>query len=180
MSRDPVRSRNKRSVFEELIEEVRRSQLATDRFDQAVADALALNRTDMRIIDVLQRQGRSTAGQLAAATGVSTGAMTTAVDRLERMGYARRLRDPGDRRRVVVEATPQVLAEAERFYAGHQALSERLYRTYSTDELELLLRFVRGGREFNERQAARLEQANRSRSSQRRVASRGSGESASR
>jgi DNA-binding MarR family transcriptional regulator len=173
-------SRHKRQIFEELIDEVRRSQNATDRFDQAVADALGLNRTDMRCVDVLQREGRITAGHLAEATGLTTGAMTTALDRLERLGYARRLRDPADRRRVLVQATPQVLTEAQGFYAEHQAVSERLYRRYSTDELELLLRFVREGREFNERQAASLEQANRSRSSRRRVANGGSGGSASR
>jgi DNA-binding MarR family transcriptional regulator len=167
-------------VFDELIDEVRRSQNATDRFDQAVADALGLNRTDMRCVDVLHREGRITAGHLADATGLTTGAMTTALDRLERLGYARRLRDPEDRRRVLVEATPQVLRDAQGFYAEHQAVSERLYHRYSTDELELLLRFVREGREFNERQAASLEQANRSRSSRRRVASGESGESASR
>jgi DNA-binding MarR family transcriptional regulator len=180
MSRHNPGSRNKRTVFEELIDEVRRSQNATDRFDQAVADALGLNRTDMRIIDVLQRQGQVTAGQLAGATGLTSGAMTTALDRLERMGYARRLRDPEDRRRVLVEATPQVLAAAQRFYAEHQASSERLYHRYSAEELELLLRYVREGREFNERKAVSLEQANRSRSSRRRVASGTSGESASR
>lgn len=180
MSRHPSRSRNKRAVFDELIDEVRRSQLATDRFDQAVADALGLNRTDMRITDVLQRQGQLTAGQLAEATGLTTGAMTTAIDRLEGMGYARRLRDPEDRRRVLVEATPRVTAAAERFYAEHQALSERLYHQYSIEELEFLLRFVRQGREFNQRQAASLEQANRSRLSPGRVASRASDESAAR
>ena len=50
-------SRDKRQVFDELIDEVRRSQTATDRFDQAVADALGLNRTDMRCLDVLEREG---------------------------------------------------------------------------------------------------------------------------
>jgi DNA-binding MarR family transcriptional regulator len=101
-------SRHKRHVFEELIDEIRRSQNATDRFDQAVADALGMNRTDMRCIDVLQREGPVTAGRLAEATGLTTGAMTTALDRLERAGYARRTRDAADRRRVVVELTPKV------------------------------------------------------------------------
>jgi DNA-binding MarR family transcriptional regulator len=180
MPRDSSGPRNKRTVFDELIDEVRRSQLATDRFDQAVADALDLNRTDMRCVDVLQREGRMTAGHLAEATGLTTGAMTTALDRLERVGYARRLRDPQDRRRVLVELTPRVSAAAGGFYSGHQALSERLYHRYSTEDLELLLRFVREGREFNERQAANLEQENRNRSARARTASRRSGGSASR
>lgn len=151
-------SRHKREVFHELLDEVRRSQSATDRFDQAVADALGLNRTDMRCLDVLGRVGQLSAGQLAEATGLTTGAMTTALDRLERIGYVRRVRDIKDRRRVLVEVTPRAEAEAGRFYAEHAAMAERLYHRYSTDELELLLGFVRTAREFNEQKAARLEQ----------------------
>jgi DNA-binding MarR family transcriptional regulator len=156
-------SRHKREVFDELIDEVRRSQNATDRFDQAVADALSLNRTDMRCLDVLQREGPVTAGRLAQATGLTTGAMTPALDRLERAGYARRLPDTSDRRRVLVEITPQALADAGRFYGEHAALSERLYQRYTEQQLELLLQFVREGREFNERHAAQVEQQNRER-----------------
>lgn len=154
-------SRHKRHVFEELIDEIRRSQNATDRFDQAVADALGLNRTDLRCVDVLDREGPLTAGQLAHATGLTTGAMTTALDRLERAGYARRLRDATDRRRILVELTPQAGAHANQFYAEHAAEAERLYHRYSAEELELLLHFVREGREFNEQHAARVEEHNR-------------------
>jgi DNA-binding MarR family transcriptional regulator len=150
-------------VFDELINEVRASQNATDRFDQAVADALGLNRTDMRCMDVLQREGPVTAGRLAQATGLTTGAMTTALDRLERAGYARRLRDRSDRRRVLVELTSQAQIDAGRFYGEHAAASERVYQRYSVKELELLLGFVREGREFNENHAARVEQQNRAR-----------------
>src|SRR5207237_635619 len=78
----PVSSR-KRHLFDQLINEVRASQNATDRFDQAVADTVAMNRTDMRLIDLLEREGRLTAGELAAGTGLTTGAITTAIDRLE-------------------------------------------------------------------------------------------------
>lgn len=153
-------SRHKREVFDELLDEVRRSQSATDRYDQAVADALGLNRTDMRCLDVLGRVGQLSAGQLAEATGLTTGAMTTALDRLERIGYVQRVRDLHDRRRVLVEVTPRAESEAGRFYVEHAAMGERLYHRYSTDELELLLNFVRTGREFNEQRAALLEQRN--------------------
>ena len=156
-------SSHKRQVFEELIDEVRRSQSATARFDQAVADALQLNRTDMRCLDVLEREGSVTAGRLAQATGLTSGAMTTALDRLERAGYARRVRDASDRRRVLVEITPHAIQEAGRFYSEHEALSERVYQRYSEKQLELLLQFIREGREFNEGHAERVEQQNRQR-----------------
>lgn len=153
-------SRQKRDLYDELIDEVRRSQEATARFDQAVADTLGLNRTDMRCVDVLHRRGPLTAGRLAEETGLSTGAMTTAIDRLERSGYARRVRDPADRRRVLVELAPQA-QEISAFYGEHAAYAERLYHRHTVEQLELLLRFVRESREFNELQAARLELANR-------------------
>jgi DNA-binding MarR family transcriptional regulator len=156
-------SRHKREVFEELIAEVRASQSATERFDQAVADALGVNRTDMRALDVLQQNGAVSAGELAERTGLTTGAMTTALDRLERAGYARRVRDSADRRRVLVEATAKASTDAGRFYGEHSELSERLYDRYTQDDLEMLLGFVREGRVFNEEHAARVERENRAR-----------------
>jgi DNA-binding MarR family transcriptional regulator len=156
-------SNPKREVFEELIREVRRSQTATDRFDQAVADALGLNRTDMRCLDVLEREGAVTAGRLAEATGLTSGAMTTALDRLERAGYAERVRDVEDRRRVLVRVTPAAQAEAGSYYTQHEALSEELYRNYTTEQMQMLLAFVRRGREFNERRAGEVEASLRDR-----------------
>jgi DNA-binding MarR family transcriptional regulator len=151
-------SNRKRKLFDELLDEVRRSQNATDRFDQAVADALGLNRTDMRCLDVVDREGPVPAGRLAAATGLTTAAITTVIDRLERAGYARRVRDPDDRRRVLVEVTPAARSAAGSFYEPHAALAESLYDRYTQEEIELLLEFVRFSREFNERQAAHVEE----------------------
>jgi DNA-binding MarR family transcriptional regulator len=153
----------KRRLLDELIDEVRMSQNATDRFDDAVADAIGMNRTDMRCTDVLDREGPVSAGRLAEVTGLTSGAITTAIDRLERGGIARRLADPADRRRVLVELTPQAREQGNSFYAGHAELGERLYRRYSAEQLLLLLEFVREGREFNERAAAELERENRER-----------------
>jgi DNA-binding MarR family transcriptional regulator len=148
-------SRRKRQIFEELVYEVRRSQTATDRYDEAVADAIGVNRTDMRCLDVIQREGPVPAGRLAEETGLTTGAITTVLDRLERAGYARRVRDPTDRRRVLVEVRPEALQGG--FYTEHAALGERAFKRYTEAELELLLGFVREGRELNEREAAKLE-----------------------
>lgn len=156
-------SRNKHELFTELIDEVRRSQNATARFDQAVADALGVNRTDMRCLDLLDREGPVPAGRLAEATGLTSGAITTVLDRLERGGFARRIPDPGDRRRVLVEMTPAVRELANAFYAPHMAQAEQLFQRYTREQIELLLGFVRSSREFNEREAAELERANRER-----------------
>ncbi len=156
-------SNRKRQVFEELLDEVRRSQNATDRYDQAVADAIGLNRTDMRCLDIIDREEPVTAGRLAEAMGLTSGAITTVIDRLERSGYARRVRDAGDRRRVLVELTPKTRERVHSFYGEHLGMAQRLYDRYTLDQLEVLLEFVRGGREFNEQQAALLEEQTRRR-----------------
>jgi DNA-binding MarR family transcriptional regulator len=152
-------SSDKRRLFEELIDEVRRGQNATHRFDQAVGDALGLNATDMRCLDTIEREGPVPAGRLADATGLTSGAMTTALDRLERAGFARRRSDPSDRRRVLVELTPEARRRAGAFYGPHLEQAEKLFRRYTREQIELLLEFVRDGREFNERQAAEVERS---------------------
>jgi DNA-binding MarR family transcriptional regulator len=154
-------SRRKQDVFEELLLEVRRSQNATDRYDQAVADALGLNRTDMRCLDIIEMEGLVTAGRLAELSGLTTGAITTVIDRLEQRGMARRVRDPRDRRRVLVEMTPEARSGSLDYYQEHMALAARLYDRYTLEQIELLLGFVRESRELNERAAAQLEELTR-------------------
>ncbi len=149
-------SRAKQEVFAELLDEVRRSQTATARFDRAVATRLGINQTDMSCLDALSRIGPLTAGQLAAHTGLSSGAMTTAIDRLQTRGYVRRRRDSDDRRVVVIEPTERV-AEIHTFYAEHAALGSALCEQLTDDQMQLLIRFTRLGRELNERRAAEVE-----------------------
>jgi DNA-binding MarR family transcriptional regulator len=83
-------------------------QTANDNFDQAIADRLGMNRTDMRCVDLIDQAGGMTAGELAKAAGLTSGAVTAVVDRLEKAGMARRVADPSDRRRVRIEVTPKL------------------------------------------------------------------------
>jgi DNA-binding MarR family transcriptional regulator len=149
-------SSDKRALFDDLVAEVRRAQAATARFDRAVADVAGLNLTDMGCLDILGQEGPLTAGQLAERTGLSSGAMTTAIDRLESAGFARRTRDARDRRRVVVELTEKVNS-LNQYYDEHVELGVRLYDRYTSEQIRLLLGFVRQGRELDERRAAELE-----------------------
>src|SRR5215468_4932005 len=86
-----------------LVGEFREMSAATVMFHQAVADRLGMNITDHKCADILARTGPITAGDLARRTGLTTGAITGVIDRLEREGFVRRVRDPHDRRRVIVE-----------------------------------------------------------------------------
>src|SRR5215213_5867675 len=77
-------------------------------FSQAVADCVGMNPTDLESLDILARHGPMTAGRLAELTGLTTGAITGLVDRLESRGYARREPHPSDRRSVIVQPLTEI------------------------------------------------------------------------
>jgi DNA-binding MarR family transcriptional regulator len=153
---DRVSGRSRDELLDELIAEVRRSQVATDMVDQAAADLMGVNRTDARCLDVLDQRGRLTAGQLAEASGLTTGAVTAMLDRLERGGFVRRLRDKEDRRRVLVEITPEARRKGHEMYRPHAEKWPLIAERYSDEDIALLLEFTRIGREMNEELAAQL------------------------
>jgi DNA-binding MarR family transcriptional regulator len=145
----------KDELIDELTFEVRAAQSAVDQMDDAAARALGINRTDGRCLDVIDREGPVAAGRLAAASGLTTAAVTAVIDRLEKAGYARRVSDPGDRRRVLVELTPLMRERGEVIWGPFAMFREVLGR-YTIEQLELLRDFHRMGREYNEQRAAEV------------------------
>lgn len=144
--------------MDELVREIRGSQAEVDAVDEAAAEYMGINRTDLRCLDILDRAAgtATTAGMLAEEMGLTTGAVTTVIDRLERAGLARRAQDPDDRRRVLVEPTEKAQRLGARLYGGLAQEAAALFGAYSDDELALLIGFVRAGREMNRRQAAHI------------------------
>jgi DNA-binding MarR family transcriptional regulator len=134
-------------LIREFIAAIRASQVATDMLDEAVANHLGIHRTDARCLDILDQEGPMTAGRLAERARISPGATTTALDRLERKGLARRTRDTEDRRRVLVEVTPELRAMAERLFGTPEDGSKAL-EVYSDDELRFLIGFHRANVAF--------------------------------
>jgi DNA-binding MarR family transcriptional regulator len=143
----------KNELIDELQLEVRAGQAAVDQMDDAACRALGINRTDGRCLDVIDREGPVAAGRLAEASGLTTAAVTAVIDRLERAGYARRVGDPKDRRRVLVELTPLARERSEVIWGPYAVFGQVLGR-YTVEELELLRDFHRMGREYNEQRAA--------------------------
>src|SRR6266511_3008142 len=131
-------------------------QEATNAVDDAASQVFGLNRTDLRCMGLLFTRGPLTAGQLAEATDLSPGAMTTVLDRLERAGLAHRLADPDDRRRVLVDITPDARDQGERLYGPMRDEGVARLLRYSDQELRLIRDFVRAGIELQERHAARI------------------------
>ena len=122
----------------------RRYQQGTDALDQAASELLGINRTDARCIDIVLQRGRVTAGDLALAAGLSPGAATTAIDRLERAGYVRRARDPDDRRRVIVEPTERIAELAEEVYGPLRDGGAVLMARFSERQLAAITKFFEG------------------------------------
>jgi DNA-binding MarR family transcriptional regulator len=136
------------ALVHEIGQEVRRHQNAQDRFDEAAYAHLGLNRTDGRALDIVDQHGRITAGRLAEESGLSTGAITTVLDRLERAGYVRRIRDAADRRRVFVELTDDARRRAWEIWGPIAEQAEAGFARYTDAELRFILDFMRAGRQL--------------------------------
>lgn len=136
--------------------EIAEFQDAGTLVDEAAAQQLGINRTDLRCLGLLAVRGALGAGQLAIAAELSPGAMTVALDRLERLGYIRRVRSSADRRSVIVEITPTARQLFEDFYGpiGGEGITQ--LEQYSDAELAFLRDFLRKGRQLQIRHAARI------------------------
>lgn len=151
-------NRARRQLLDRLSLAIRSSQNVSEAFDEYVAAATGINRTDMRCLDILGQRGPLTAGQLAKAMHLSSGAITTLVDRLERAGYAQRRRDTEDRRRVLVELVPGKVEGAFPYYEPLYHGTVGLLENHSDADIELMIDFLEKGREMVEQELERLEQ----------------------
>jgi DNA-binding MarR family transcriptional regulator len=127
-----------------------------DRLDEAVASLYGLNRTDLRCLGILYRRGRVSAGELAAESGLTPGAITTALDRLEKGGYANRVADPADRRRVLVLSTVAAREVGARLFGEVEVATHRLLDPRTPDELAAIRDFLRGSREVYQDQVSHI------------------------
>ncbi|PSN11509.1 MarR family transcriptional regulator [filamentous cyanobacterium CCT1] len=112
-------------------------------FHAAIAERVGLSATEHKALDLLSRAGPLTAGQLAEATGLTTGAVTGLVDRLERAGFVSRERDSSDRRKVVIAPNFEKMnQEIAPLFEGMSQQMVALLSQYSEQELATIHDFI--------------------------------------
>jgi len=135
-------SKPRAELLKELEETLRKVSAQSVLLSDTVARLVGLNSTDLECLDLLEMAGPTTAGRLAEHAGLTTGAMTAVIDRLERAGFARRLRDDEDRRRVRVEALPRNFKHVAGLYRRLADSTARLHEEYDDRQLSLVVDYL--------------------------------------
>lgn len=132
----------KRRQIEAILATLRVIDGDMDRLDEAAAARLGISRSDFRCLDILSRGRALTPGQLASETGLTTGAITALLDRLERVGYVTRQRDLHDRRRVLIVPSERSTREVWPIFRGVARAATRILSRFSAGELKSIARFL--------------------------------------
>lgn len=134
-------------------------------YQQNVSTSLGLYSNDFISVDVLREKGPITAGEMSKITGLATGSVTALIDRLEKMGYVHREKDPDDRRKVIIVPDYENKEEVFQTYLPlHHAMME-LASSYTPEELTLITQFLGKACTVLEEQINHLSSTTRSKSS---------------
>jgi hypothetical protein len=136
---------------------------ASSMLSHACAEHLGLHATDWECVTLIEQAfpTRITAGRLAELTGLTTGAITGVIDRLEAAGFVRRARDPEDRRRVVLDLDPVRMAATRPIFGGVMREMVALQRDYDDDQLAGFVELLTRASEILTRQALSIRAASR-------------------
>ena len=149
-------------LFEELNQAVQWAGTLTVIHTNAIAHRIGLSATEFEAMDLITRFRPITAGKLAEYCGLTSGAITGIVDRLERQGFVRRERDPEDRRRVFIipienkERSRKVRALYRPIAKGFEEYVEK----YDENEVCMLIKMQKEANAMVERSIAQLRQKN--------------------
>jgi DNA-binding MarR family transcriptional regulator len=130
-------------LLEQLAMAGRASSVATVMFHTAVAAKQGLSASEEKALDLLERSGPLTAGELARQSGLAPASVTGLINRLEQKGFARRIQNPSDRRSILVEVdVERIYARVAPLFANWVRSLEELYAGYSDEQLEVILHFL--------------------------------------
>jgi DNA-binding MarR family transcriptional regulator len=139
--------RDRGELREAFDREARRMGSMATLHNHAVAAYVGLHETDQECIDLLDWTGPITAGEIGTHLGLSSGAVTGLVDRLESAGWVRRTRDPHDRRRVIVDLSHERSAELWPLYQPMAEAIEAYRDQLAPHDLQVVVEFLEFGNE---------------------------------
>lgn len=145
-------------LIEQILDHIQLLGTEVDRLSGAAAVFIGLNRTDLRALQVLRTSGGMTAGDLARALQVTSGATTRVIDSLVAAGHARREPDPSDRRRVLIKLSPEAERIIDRSFEQLRNQARLLLESYRDEELGTVARFLADVRSLIRAHARRLAQ----------------------
>jgi DNA-binding MarR family transcriptional regulator len=143
-----------------VLREVRRMTAQSVLISEAVSERFGLSSTDLECLDLALLSGGATAGEFAKVTGLTTGAITGVIDRLERAGYVRRERDPSDRRKVVVRARRSMTHRIAPIYDSLKREMTALWSQYSDEQLVLIFDWLTKSCDLAVQEIAKLQSKN--------------------
>ena len=129
------------TTADRVVLEIRKFIAAAIFFNTQAAEKAGLGLTDMQMLHMLQLYGPSTPSRLGKWTGLSSGGITVALDRLEKAGYVRREPNPEDRRSSLIMLIPARLRKVAAMYEGVENETRRLLATLPEGDLQAVVRF---------------------------------------
>ena len=129
------------TTTDRIVLEIRKFLAAGIFFNAQAAESIGMSLTDMQMVHILQLYGPATPGKLAASTGLSSGGVTVALDRLEKAGFIRREPNPADRRSLLIKIVPTKLRKLAGRYEEVERETRRLLATLPERDLEAVVRF---------------------------------------
>ena len=149
-------SERRRALIEQLqfLGEVASTETAL--YQQAAAAKYGLGITDMKTLSILMREGPMTAGEIGNRLSLTSGSVTTLIDRLERQDLVERQAHPTDRRKVIVTVNQAKLASGDNVYRSMGEAFAGLLETYTTEQLEFLVQFHQATLEMTKKEIAKL------------------------
>jgi DNA-binding MarR family transcriptional regulator len=151
----PVR-RGASGAVERIIQLVRRQSTAAVLFHHAVAERMGLGPADHKCLDLLRERGAMTGSQLAAITGLTTGAVTGVVARLEGAGYLRRKPDADDGRRQILSPSLERMRDFDAVFGPVRTGLAALLESFDARERAAVARFLDGATELTYLYAGQL------------------------
>jgi len=149
--------RSQRQLGDEIVGRLlRRHSTAAVLFHHAVAERLGLGPTDHKCLDVLRERGPMIGRELAAITGLTSGAVTGVVARLERAGYVHREPDPHDQRKQILAAVPERARDLEAVFGSVRDDATALLAGFDAHQLDAIAGFLTRTTDFLYRRAALL------------------------